>query len=51
MPPTGGQGAGTALLDAASLVAGLAGARTGGMVTAILDHESRMRAPAAPAVR
>jgi salicylate hydroxylase len=53
MPPTGGQGAATAILDAASLVDGLARAGRGetGVVTAILDHEIRMRAHAAPAVR
>lgn len=53
MPPTGGQGAATAILDAGVLVDRLAAADRGelGVVMAVLDYETTMRAHAALAVR
>lgn len=53
MPPTGGQGAGTAILDALALVELLAAAARGEVTVPVAtgDHEARMRRRAAPAVR
>ncbi|NOJ59453.1 FAD-dependent monooxygenase [Arthrobacter sp. 260] len=53
MPPTGGQGAATAILDAAALADRLGAAARGGTTTvmAIHDYEAAMRGYAAEAVR
>ncbi|MDG4788447.1 NAD(P)/FAD-dependent oxidoreductase [Micromonospora sp. WMMD1102] len=53
MPPTGGQGAATAVLDARDLVAALSGAARGDATTvvAVHDYESRLRVRAAGPVR
>ncbi|MFY1693632.1 FAD-dependent oxidoreductase [Plantactinospora sp. WMMB782] len=53
MPPTGGQGAATAVLDARDLVTALSGAARGDATTviAVHDYESRLRVRAAGPVR
>ncbi|HEX6345606.1 FAD-dependent oxidoreductase [Umezawaea sp.] len=53
MPPTGGKGAATAILDAEALVDRLRGARRGEVtaVMAVSDYETALRRHAAPAVR
>jgi salicylate hydroxylase len=53
MPPTGGQGAATAILDAAALVRQLASAARGEVTAAVAmeAYEAQMRQHAAPAVR